>query len=236
MLAPMVGRALPRNTPQPVVCGQFPSSHKPTIGMAMAIRDKILLLLVKIWPHLWRIVVVKVVAIIATTPAHPKATSIAVRALPGRLAPSSLLTRVDTAKLSADGKMYTNDVVWIKMPMLATVASALINKPERMIMNSYHHHSKHTDTQLGMAKFNNGLHSFKHCIDHPVHDFLYLPDHHRYTRRKPTRLKSVHEAANATPRKPILSALTNKKLMVTWKMRARAAHHVNGMIMFWVRR
>jgi hypothetical protein len=62
----------------------------------------------------------------------------------------------------------------------------------------------------------------------PVHDFLYLPHHHRYTRRKPTRLKFVHEAPNATPCKPILSALTNKKLMATWKMRARAAHHVHG--------
>ncbi len=179
MLAPMVGRALPRSTPQPVVCGQLPSSQRPTMGMAIAVRDKMSLLLVKIWPQVWRIVVVKVAARTATTPAHPRATSIAVRALPGRLAPSSLPTRVDTAKLSADGKMYTSAVVWIKMPMVATVASALINNPERMIMNSYHHHSRHTDTQLGMAKFSSGLHSLRHSTDHPVHDFLYLPDHHK---------------------------------------------------------
>jgi hypothetical protein len=147
--------------------------------MAMAVKDNISLLLVKIQPHVSRIAVVRMAATTATTPAHPNATSIAMRALLGLFAPSSLPTLVETAKLSADGKMYRSAVVWIRTPILATVASGSISNPERMIMNSYHHHSRHTETQLGIAKFSNGLHSFKQSRDHPVHEFLYLPDHQR---------------------------------------------------------
>uniref|UniRef100_A0A0E0D9B7 Uncharacterized protein n=1 Tax=Oryza meridionalis TaxID=40149 RepID=A0A0E0D9B7_9ORYZ len=36
MRAPTAGLAVPRSTPQPVVCGQLPSSHSPRMGIAAA--------------------------------------------------------------------------------------------------------------------------------------------------------------------------------------------------------
>ncbi|KAK3015786.1 hypothetical protein RJ639_005441 [Escallonia herrerae] len=71
MLAPRAGLALPLKTPQPVVCGQFPSSHRPTTGIATAVNKRISSSTMK---ARW-------------------------------LAPNSFPTRVDTAKLSAEGKM-----------------------------------------------------------------------------------------------------------------------------------
>lgn len=105
MFAPVEGRALPLSTPQPVVCGQLPSSQSPTIGMAIAVRDKIVWSDVNNHPHTWRMVVVKVMAKMPTTTAQKRATNMAIRALCGLLAPSSLPILVETARLSEEGNM-----------------------------------------------------------------------------------------------------------------------------------
>lgn len=58
--------------------------------------------------------------------------------------------------------------------MVATAAFAFMRRPEKMIINSYHHHSKQTDTQLGMAKVRRDLHSLKHSVDQPPQHLLWM--------------------------------------------------------------
>ena len=43
-------------------------------------------------------------------------------------------------------------VVWMRMPMDATVACGSARRPQRRIMISYHHYSRQTLTQLGRAR------------------------------------------------------------------------------------
>jgi hypothetical protein len=60
--------------------------------------------------------------------------------------------------------------------MEATVALGFNNSPHSKIMISYHHHSRHTEMQLGMAKFKRVFHSLKHSIENPPHVFLWTPE------------------------------------------------------------
>ncbi|KAI4389832.1 hypothetical protein MLD38_002014 [Melastoma candidum] len=73
-------------------------------------------------------------------------------ALAGWPPPSSFPTLVDTPRLRDEGKMYTSEVVCMRMPMEATVAFGLVRRPQRIIMSSYHHHSRQTETQVGTAR------------------------------------------------------------------------------------
>ncbi|KAK9031622.1 hypothetical protein V6N11_055917 [Hibiscus sabdariffa] len=55
-----------------------------------------------------------------------------------------------------------NDVVWIKIPMEATGALGFTKSPHHTVINSYHHHSKQTETQLGSASLSSGFQPVKH--------------------------------------------------------------------------
>ncbi|KAJ0519685.1 hypothetical protein HanRHA438_Chr10g0430801 [Helianthus annuus] len=106
---------------------------------------------VKNLPHWCLINVVNSIAIRPNTTAHTSEIIIEIRALAGRFAPSSFPTLVDTPRLNAEGKTYTNDVVWMRIPIEATVALGFASNPHSIIMSSYHHHSRHTETHVGMA-------------------------------------------------------------------------------------
>ncbi|KAK2967566.1 hypothetical protein RJ640_030437 [Escallonia rubra] len=108
MLAPRAGLALPLKTPQPVVCGQFPNSQSPTTGIATAVNKRISSSNMKARPQAFRIVVMNDMAMKPVKVAHDNAIRDEVLALAGWLAPNSFPTRVDTAKLSAEGKIYCN--------------------------------------------------------------------------------------------------------------------------------
>ncbi|BAS90576.1 Os04g0571450 [Oryza sativa Japonica Group] len=152
MLAASLGRALPRSTPHPVVCGQLPSSHKPRMGSTDAVSATMAGSAVNMLAHTLRTRNANAEAK-APNPKPSTSPTVAARlASSGCPAPSSLLTRVDTPKLSDEGKMYMSDVVWISMPMDATVACGFSSRPHSRIMISYHHHSRQTLTQLGSAR------------------------------------------------------------------------------------
>uniref|UniRef100_A0A3Q7HI52 Uncharacterized protein n=1 Tax=Solanum lycopersicum TaxID=4081 RepID=A0A3Q7HI52_SOLLC len=72
--------------------------------------------------------------------------------------------------------MYINDVVWIKIPIDATVALGLTNNPHNKIIISYHHHSKQTLTQLGIAKSNNDFHPLKQSNEIELQVLIYTFD------------------------------------------------------------
>lgn len=93
-------------------------------------------------------------------------------ALVGCFAPSSFPTLVETLKLRDDGKMYISAVVWIKIPIDATVARGFCNNPHSKIMISYHHHSRHTEMQLGMASLVRDFQPFKHSDEIAHHVFV----------------------------------------------------------------
>nr|BAJ93518.1 predicted protein [Hordeum vulgare subsp. vulgare] len=105
MLAASFGRALPRSTPHPVVCGQLPSSHRPRIGSTDAVSAMIAGSAVNMLAHTSRTRNANAEA------KAPNAKPSMIPAVAARLAcsgcpaPSSLLTRVDTPKLSDEGKM-----------------------------------------------------------------------------------------------------------------------------------
>lgn len=105
MLAPKVGLALPLRTPQPVVCGQFPSSQSPATGITIAANDKMALSFVKICPQAFLIVVMNDIAMKLDKTAHDNAIVDEVLAVLGWLAPNSLPTRVETARLKDEGKI-----------------------------------------------------------------------------------------------------------------------------------
>ncbi|KDO49676.1 hypothetical protein CISIN_1g033820mg [Citrus sinensis] len=52
MRAPSLGRAVPVKTPQAAVCGEFPISHRPTIGSATEIKSRICGSSVNSFPHI----------------------------------------------------------------------------------------------------------------------------------------------------------------------------------------
>ncbi|CAA7387749.1 unnamed protein product [Spirodela intermedia] len=104
MLAPTLGRALPRRTPQPVVWGQLPSSHSPAMGSAAAVSSRISSSAVKSRPHRCRTAMVKPMARRPITAEQPRDTTAAARARAGRPAPSSFPTRVETPRLREEGK------------------------------------------------------------------------------------------------------------------------------------
>ncbi|KAF1890165.1 hypothetical protein Lal_00025498 [Lupinus albus] len=103
MFSPIIGLAQPLNTPQPVVCGQFPSSQSPTIGNTKEVSSRISWSLVKNLPHWCLSKVVKSIAPRPNTTAQKSDTNIAILALLGLLAPNSFPTLVETPRLSEDG-------------------------------------------------------------------------------------------------------------------------------------
>ena len=70
-------------------------------------------------------------------------------------APSEWPTLVVNATLSENGNTYKNPSVWMRIPMVASVACGLLSKPHKNNIISYHHHSKHTEMQLS------GFHPWK---------------------------------------------------------------------------
>ena len=93
-------------------------------------------------------------------------------ALVGCFAPNSFPTLVETLKLRDDGKMYIRAVVWIKIPIDATVACGFCNNPHSKIMISYHHHSRQTEMQLGMAKLVRDFQPFRQSDEIAHHVFV----------------------------------------------------------------
>ncbi|BAT17580.1 Os12g0552575 [Oryza sativa Japonica Group] len=122
MAAPTAGLALPRSTPQPVVCGQLASSHNPITGSTLVVSDCIVGSVVNTWTHSPRPNVVHVSPTHEPIIAIPIATTNETWADLGRPAPSSFATRVETAELRVTGIVYNNDVVWMTM---AAVANAV---------------------------------------------------------------------------------------------------------------
>ena len=49
------------------------------------------------------------------------------------------------------------------------MALGFVKRPQRMIMISYHHHSKQTETQLGAASFRSGVQPVRHSRVGGVH-------------------------------------------------------------------
>ncbi|CAA7393709.1 unnamed protein product [Spirodela intermedia] len=95
---------VPTRMPHAVVCGQLPSSQSPAMGSASAVSLRISLSEVKSRPHRCLTATVKTMARTPISTAQASATSAAARAPAGRRAPSSLPTRVETPRLSEDGK------------------------------------------------------------------------------------------------------------------------------------
>ncbi|KAI4366515.1 hypothetical protein MLD38_022385 [Melastoma candidum] len=169
MLAPVDTLADPRRTPQPVVWGQFPSSQRPTIGRAMAVSSRISASSVNSLPQWCLTRAANHMAPSPSPAAQKRETMAAIRALAGRPAPSSFPTLVEAPRLRDEGKTYTREVVWMRMPMEATVAFGLLRRPQRIIISSYHHHSRQTETQVGTARASSE--------DHPRRQ-LWLGDTH----------------------------------------------------------
>lgn len=161
MVAPIPGLALPLRIPQLVVCGQFASSHKPIMGRTIMVSSRTSVSLVKILPHASLPNMVPKNPKKEVNRASPMATTAANRALLGLPAPSSLPTRVDAAALSAVGNVYIREVVCIIIADVAKATRGSDKYPARIVMNSYHHHSKQTAMQLGIANRSRTLHSFR---------------------------------------------------------------------------
>ena len=151
MVAPIPGLALPLKIPQLVVCGQFASSHNPIMGSTIMVSSRTSLSLVKILPH------ASLPNMVPNNPknevkrASPMATTAVNRALLGLPAPSSLPTRVEADALSAVGNVYMREVVCITIADVARATRGSDKYPARIVINSYHHHSKQTAMQLGIA-------------------------------------------------------------------------------------
>ena len=64
----------------------------------------------------------------------------------------------------------------MRIPMQAIASSEFQSRPEKTTMSSYHHHSKQTETQLGIPWQRMGFHSLKHCVDQPGQDRLQAPE------------------------------------------------------------
>ncbi|CAA7387747.1 unnamed protein product [Spirodela intermedia] len=100
--------------------------------------------------------------------------------------------------------------------MAATVARGLTSSPQRMIISSYHHHSRQTEVQVGTAR--------RTRVDHPRRQStLGLTQE---SRRQRQRLRSVRTMAAATPAMP----------MGTWRATEMAEEQVIGRVMLCVRR
>ena len=159
MVAPIPGLALPLKIPQLVVCGQFASSHNPIMGSTIMVSSRTSLSLVKILPH------ASLPNMVPNNPknevkrASPMATTAVNRALLGLPAPSSLPTRVEADALSAVGNVYMREVVCITIADVARATRGSDKYPARIVMNSYHHHSKQTAMQLGIASRRRTPHS-----------------------------------------------------------------------------
>ncbi|CAA6666063.1 unnamed protein product [Spirodela intermedia] len=110
--------------------------------------------------------------------------------------------------------------------MEATVALGSGSRPQSRIMSSYHHHSKQTDTQLGVARRTRGLHPPRH---------LRVGASHVETRKRSRAKLAVAEAA-ATPETPRRRCFTRKRLTGTWTATANKAASVNGRVRPWERR
>ncbi|KAI4340862.1 hypothetical protein MLD38_025660 [Melastoma candidum] len=111
MFAPTLGLAVPLSTPHPVVCGQFPSSHSPSMGRTAAVILCISSSPVNSPAHPSLTATANPSASTPTATLHPIPTLAASLALFGFPAPSSFPTLVDTPKLRDDGNMYISDVI-----------------------------------------------------------------------------------------------------------------------------
>ncbi|KDO49677.1 hypothetical protein CISIN_1g033820mg [Citrus sinensis] len=111
MRAPSLGRAVPVKTPQAAVCGEFPISHRPTIGSATEIKSRICGSSVNSFPHIDFRTVVKTKA---ESP-KPNAMVMPIMAVhcarEGWPAPKAWPTRVVKLQLNANGNTYNNAVV-----------------------------------------------------------------------------------------------------------------------------
>ena len=94
--------------------------------------------------------------------------------------------------------------------MDATVDFGSGKSPHRRIINSYHHHSRQTDTQLGKAKRASGAHPIRDSLVGPR---LIAGSWRMYKRSNRRRSKFEAEAAAATPVGPNPKWVTNKKFV-----------------------
>ncbi|GER40519.1 gamma-glutamyl hydrolase 2 [Striga asiatica] len=210
--APISGLAVPLNTPHPAVCGQFPISHNPTTGSTADVTATISPSAVKTLAHTFLTPNAKTSAKNPNKNPATKPTTAAFRALPGLPAPNSFPTLVDTPKLNDEGKTYTNDVVCISIPIDPTFELGSGKSPHSKIMISYHHHSRHTLTQLGTASLTSGFQFSKHSSAEitPPHVFTYIFDTNTYITNDASKFAFVHTPANATPLIPRLRDVTRK--------------------------
>ena len=97
MLAPNLRQVVPLKTPQPVVCGQFPSSQSPIMGKTIDVKAIISVSCVNILAHIFLTVTAKTNAENPNVKLKERPTIAANFALFfGLLAPSSFPTLVDT--------------------------------------------------------------------------------------------------------------------------------------------
>ncbi|CAA7393710.1 unnamed protein product [Spirodela intermedia] len=84
--------------------------------------------------------------------------------------------------------------------MEATVAWGLTKRPQRRIISSYHHHSRHTDAHVGTAS--------RSRADHPRRQSTPGLTHESSRLRQ--RLRLVRTMERATPAMPIRRRTTRK--------------------------
>ncbi|KAF1890193.1 hypothetical protein Lal_00025526 [Lupinus albus] len=83
------------------------------------------------------------------------------------------------------------------------VAFGFTRRPHNIIINSYHHHSRQTETQVGIASASNEDHPLMQFMLGETHDSLYTPEKYTNEDRKRMRLRLVKTSAIATPAIPI---------------------------------
>ncbi|KAG9153141.1 hypothetical protein Leryth_012392 [Lithospermum erythrorhizon] len=123
--APIPVLAHPRRTPQHVVWGQFASSQSPIIGSTAVVSSRTSWSAVKTLPHSSFPRVVSKKPKLEVRKARTMATSVAMRALSGLPAPSSLPTLAEIDELRAEGNVYIRDVVCITIAEVASATSGL---------------------------------------------------------------------------------------------------------------
>ena len=84
------------------------------------------------------------------------------------------------------------------------VAFGFTKRPHSIIMNSYHHHSRQTETQVGIASDSNEDHPLMQSTLGETHEALYAPEKYTKEEIKRIRLRLVSTIAVATPAIPIL--------------------------------
>nr|CAB3468188.1 unnamed protein product [Digitaria exilis] len=118
--------------------------------------------------------------------------------------------------------------------MDATAGFGSGRRPQRRIITSYHHHSRHTDAQLGKARRASGPHPASHSAvgAHPAarSAFASSPETTTCARRTARRTRLEAEAAAATPGAPRPRRPTRTWFAGTWNATAAHAAAASGRV------